>query len=432
MRSLFTKILLWFLAVMAFTLAGFFVTAAIDASANRPREHLFGRMFTFQAERTEAAYEIGGRDALQDYLKRLRDRFQLNAILADAQGRDVLTGADRRKLINDSRSRPSPFSLRPAVIARQTADGRYWFLVVVQRQGQWFSFLTPEYLWIVAVVVLLSYVLARRVTSPLRSLEKAVEQFGRGDLSARVNSDRRDELGHLARTFDRMADRIQTLLTAERRLLLDISHELRSPLARLNVAVELARSGEDGEAALNRIQKEADRLNALVTGLLQVTRAEGDPSARRAEPVRLDELLGEVVEDSQLEARARGCRVELTSNPQITATGDPELLHRAMENVVRNAVRYAPLDSAVEVRLDTRNGSARICVRDHGPGVAQEHLGRIFDPFYRVDTDRSRSNGGAGLGLAIARRAVELHRGAIRARNANPGLEVEIELPLKA
>ena len=144
----------------------------------------------------------------------------------------------------------------------------------------------------------------------MRALQKAVERFGRGDLSARAGSTRRDELGQLARTFDRMADRIETLLAAERRLLLDISHELRSPLARLGVAVELARSGEDLDAALNRIQKESDRLNSLVGQLLQVTRAEGDPSSLRRDPVRLDELVQQLVDDSAIEAAARGCRLE--------------------------------------------------------------------------------------------------------------------------
>src|SRR6202011_2212860 len=135
----------------------------------------------------------------------------------------------------------------------------------------------------------LCYWLARHLTEPVRRLQRAVERFGQGDLSTRFETARRDELGDLVRTFTRMADRIQTLLAAERRLLLDISHELRSPLARLGVAVELARSGDDRDNMLNRIQKEADRLNELVGELLQVTRVESDPSLQKAETVHLDE-----------------------------------------------------------------------------------------------------------------------------------------------
>jgi two-component system sensor histidine kinase CpxA len=195
------------------------------------------------------------------------------------------------------------------------------------------------------------------------------------------------------------------------------------------VAVELARSGDDPEAALNRIQKESDRLNSLVGGLLQVTRAEGDPNSLRRNPVRLDELLQQLVDDAYIEAAARGCTLDYGRRDPVTVEGDPELLRRAMENVIRNAIRYSPRESAVEISLARNDGKALVDVRDHGPGVPEEALPRLFDPFYRVGTDRDRASGGIGLGLSIARRAIELHKGAIRARNANPGLEVELQLP---
>jgi two-component system sensor histidine kinase CpxA len=290
----------------------------------------------------------------------------------------------------------------------------------------------PEHVFVMAAAVLLCYWLAFHLTSPVRRLQKAVERFGRGDLAARVGSTRRDELGQLARTFDRMAGRIETLLQAERRLLMDISHELRSPLARLGVAVELARTGDDAEAALDRIQKESDRLNALVGQLLQVTRAEGDPSSLRREPVRLDQLLELVVEDSRIEAAARGCALKLEMREALTVEGDPELLRRAVENVIRNAIRYSPREAAVEVSLACHNGAALVGVRDYGPGVPEDSLPRLFDPFYRVESDRDRTSGGIGLGLSIARRAIDLHKGSIRARNAQPGLAVELEMPVKA
>ena len=429
MRSLFGKILLWFLAVMTFTVVGFVLTTAVTLSATRGRERVFARMVAFQAEEAQHAYDTGGAPGLAAFLDRFRSTFQAPGVLTDRRWRDVLTGQDRSDLAAEARPRLRPFPARPMVIAHPTADGRYVFFVLVPRPRPAFQFLEPQYLWIVAVVILLSYVLAMHLTSPLRRLQKAVERFGRGDFAARVKSGRRDELGQLARTFDQMAERIQTLLAAERRLLLDISHELRSPLARLAVAVELARSGEDREAALNRIQKEADRLNSLVGELLQVTRAEGDPSSLRSEPVPLNELLVDLVGDSSLEAQARNARVELNAGRKATVRGDAELLRRAVENVVRNAIRHAPPETAVELSLETADGSARIRVRDYGPGVPEEHLPRIFDPFYRVDTDRNRASGGAGLGLAIARRAVELHKGRIQARNAHPGLLVEIEVP---
>ncbi|MDE3160305.1 MAG: ATP-binding protein, partial [Acidobacteriota bacterium] len=175
--------------------------------------------------------------------------------------------------------------------------------------------------------------------------------------------------------------------------------------------------------------KESDRLNALVLQLLQVTRAEGDSSSLRREPVRLDELVQQLVDDSSIEASARGCELKYERREPATVEGDPELLRRAVENVIRNAIRYAPRQTAVEISLARQNGKVVVDVRDWGPGVPEEALPKIFDPFYRVETDRARSTGGIGLGLSIARRAIELTKGKIRARNAEPGLEVEIELP---
>ena len=273
--------------------------------------------------------------------------------------------------------------------------------------------------------------LAIHLASPLRGLRRVLEKFGRGDLGVRYHLARRDEIGDLAQAFNRMADQITTLLTAERRLLQDVSHELRSPLARLGFAVELARTSPDREAALGRIRKEADRLNNLVDELLQLTRAEGDPGARNLEDVDLGKLLHELVADCALEADAAGCRLTLAGERSVVVTGDRELLRRACENILRNAIRHAPPGSAVEVELARHGDRAEIAVRDHGPGVPREALTDIFEPFFRVEGDRGRSSGGVGLGLAIARRAVELHQGHVTAFNANPGLVVAIELPCR-
>jgi signal transduction histidine kinase len=424
MRSLFGKILVWFLAGMVITVAGFMLTTVHNFTKSRGGGHLVGNLLSFQLEEGVHAYEVGGRERLQAFLERFERTFQSKAVLTDASGRDLVTGADRHQLFAEAEHKLR--FVRPSVLARESADGRYWFFVLEPRTG--FMYLLPEYLWIVGVVVVLALALAFYLIRPLRRLEKAVERFGRGDFGARAGSGRRDELGSLARTFDIMADRIQTLLAAERRLLLDISHELRSPLARLSVAVELARSGEDREGAINRIEKEADRLNSLVGELLQVTRAEGDPSSLHLEDLRLDDLIRDLVDDWQLEANARGCRVELKGLLPVAMQGDPELLRRAIENVVRNAIRHAPRETPVEISMENGAG-IRLLVRDYGPGVPDQDLARIFDPFYRVDTDRNRVSGGTGLGLAIARRAVELHAGGIQARNASPGLLIEIRLP---
>ncbi len=433
MKTLLAKTLLWFLGTAILTMAAIMGAAALNYNSGGQRPGPFGMLVALQFSETRDAYEAGGKASLGKTMERIHAVTHTESFLTDASGHDLLTGEDR----SDLTRHVEPTSIFPQVrrnrsaIARRSPDGKYWYLLLVNR-GNWFtSFVRPDQaLLILAVLVFLCYAFARHLTKPVKQLQQAVDLFGRGDLTARVGLQRRDELGQLARTFDHMADRTETLLTAERRLLLDISHELRSPLARLSVAVELARSGDDAESHLNRIQKEADRLNSLVGELLQVTRAEGDPSQRRLDPVRLDTLIEEVVDDCAIEAEARGCHVQLTDKKAATVAGDAELLRRAVENVVRNAIRYSPAGTTVEVSVDSSPDQIGVTVRDFGPGVPEESLTRIFDPFYRVGTDRNRNSGGVGLGLAIAKRAVELHKGRLWAVNAAPGLLVKMEMPL--
>ena len=354
-------------------------------------------LLNVQLEQAKHAYETGGREALAAALSKFQQITQIKVFFTDASGTDLLTGIAHPELIRvPKRSRwrlPFPFSSRPPIIAREDATHQYRLFMIDQRRWNFF-FLQPQHLWIIGLVVLLCYGFAYHLTSPVRRLRSVVEGFGRGDFSARAPSSRKDELGQLARSFNQMAGRIQTLLAAERRLLLDISHELRSPLARLGVAVELARSGEDREHMLDRIQKEADRLNELVGELLQVTRAESDPSMQKNEIVHLDELLGDLVYDSLLEAKAKDCTLSLKAPVPAILAGDEELIRRALENVIRNAIRHAPRSTSVDIELVKKADSALVTVRDYGTGVPPEALTRIFDPFYRVDSDRNRAAAG--------------------------------------
>ena len=434
MRSLSAKILGWFGLTLFITLAATILISALSYNPySAVRQAPFSMLLSMEMAEARHAWETGGRAALDDALSRFkRTTAASDAILTDAGGMDLLTGASYAELIKEARSWSRfPFSGRGGTtFARFSLDGRYCFFMVFDSRHLFFSNLQPAHLVVLAIAALLCYALASNLTSPLRALRKALDRFGRGDLDARAEEKRRDQLGELAGSFNRMAGRIQTLLAAERRLLLDISHELRSPLARLSVAVELARSGEPGGLPLDRIQKEADRLNALIGQMLEVTRVEGDPAHRRQERVQLDDLVGGLVDDCSIEARARGCSLKLHAAPRVSIEGDRELLRRAIENVVRNAIRYAPRDTSVEVALENGGRRARVRVRDYGPGVPEEALSRLFDPFYRVDSDRNRGSGGVGLGLSIARRAVALHHGTLKASNATPGLLVEIELPV--
>lgn len=431
MSSLFTKILLWFLVTTLITSAGVAITSALifEGSEQKRPPPMLPRP-SMQLDVVRHAWETGGADALRQALGRLHVRGDVQVFFTDAQGKDLLTGQDRSQYLPPPRgSRGFLARFFHSSFAHPSADGQYFLVSVFPHRGGPFWFLRPQHLWVLGLAVLLCYGLAYHLSSPVRELQRSVDRFGKGDFSARSESTRGDELGQLARAFDRMANRIQTLLTAERRLLLDISHELRSPLARLSVAVELARTGSDKEETLDRIQREADRLNELIGELLEVTRAEGDPAAQRREPLQLEGLVAEVADDCRIEATAKDCSLGVIHADPVEVLGNAELLRRAVENVVRNAIRYAPRATTVEISLSRLPGSAELRVRDYGPGVPDAHLNRIFDPFYRVDSDRGRTSGGVGLGLSITRRAVELHGGKVSAKNVSPGLEVTITLP---
>lgn len=286
------------------------------------------------------------------------------------------------------------------------------------------------------------YLLARYLTAPIVRLREAARRFADGELSARFGRKRviwKDELSDLAGDFDTMAERIESLVTQQRRLIRDISHELRSPLARLTIAVELLRhqGGTAASSTLGRIEKEVMVLNDMIGQVLELTRAESNTSSMETVPVDLTLLIDEIVDDANFEAGVRGCAVHFTDPGACTVCGNEEWLRRGIENVVRNAIRYTSDGTTVEIRL-TRNGEegleyARISVRDHGEGVPESDLPHLFRPFYRVSAARDRQTGGTGLGLAITWSAVSLHHGSVTAENApGGGLVVTIDLPLNA
>jgi two-component system sensor histidine kinase CpxA len=444
MRTLFTKILLWFILTVIVTFTGTFYFSSIFVRSRQPE---FSR-FNFELREARAAWETNGAAGLNNFFARLKDATGADAVLADSNGRDVITGRDWSKEIRTNTGRGPrgllPFAFSPFLriesgrgftSATQSRDQKYFFIATYpvrdpNREG-WTVQVPSSTWWMLGIFALLCYLFARQLTSPLRKMQKTIERFGRGDFTARVNARRADELGQLGRAVDQMAERIESLLKSQRRLLQDISHELRSPLARLGVAVELARGGGDPDAAFNRIEREANRLNMLVGELIQVTRAEGDPAGLATEPVRLDDLVRVIVDDVHIEAERHQIVLDLDVS-EAELEGNPELLRRAIENIVRNAIRYSPEAGRVQVSLKRAGEYFRVAVRDFGPGVPEEALLHIFDPFYRVEKDRGRTSGGVGLGLAIAKRAVELHHGLMRASNQQPGLFVEIDLPAPA
>ncbi len=432
MRSVYAKITLWSFGTLLLSLGAFFLVTSVVSFQAAHRSGSFGRILSMELESATEAYQSGGTRQLQVYVDRLRRYVSGQHFLTDAKGVDLLTGDDRSAMLAAAvpeGGRPKHYG-GPMVMAAKSADGRYSWISKFDPPPMDTGSYLPYYALILGAVALLCWLLALTIVSPLRMLARTVDRFGAGDLSVRVNSRRKDEIGELSQAFDRMAERIGTLLSAERRLLQDISHELRTPLARLSFAAELVRTADDPDEAVARLKKEIQRLTDLVSTLLQVTRAEGDPSSATFENLWLDELLTDVMEDCRVEADARRCSLEMRRSMHMEMGGDRELLRRAAENVIRNAIRYAPAESTVEVELTGSHDEARIAVRDYGAGVPEEALSKIFQPFFRVDDARESSTGGVGLGLAIAMRAVGLHHGTMGARNMHPGLQVWIELPL--
>ncbi len=287
------------------------------------------------------------------------------------------------------------------------------------------------------LIFVVCYFLARSLATPIRKLQTITRQIAGGDYSARIGESlggTSNEIAELGRDFDIMVDRTEKVITSQKRLLRDISHELRSPLARLNVALELAkkRFDADNDKALNKIGQEADRLNGLIEQLLTLTLLESGAGIRRAEAVNLPELLREVVEDVDFEEAGNNRGVIIASSAEVTVTGSRELLWRALENIIRNGARFTASGSQVKIFLSVSSENAVITVIDSGPGVPEADLPHLFEPFYRVAEARERQSGGAGIGLAIARQAVKAHGGTVVAVNGSgeQGLIVTITLPL--
>jgi len=429
MRSIYAKLVLWAVGVSVLSLIGFIATFRYLEAPQPGRRGFINGLMSLQLEGARHALAEGGPDQLAAYLTRLDEDFRVEHRLVDRAGVDLVDGRDRSDDLAHASSPPHPPAPRShgGLAAALAIDDGPRLLVLVP--GPRLTTM-PYYLWILVPVLALLYALAVHLARPLQSLRRAVERFGRGELSTRIGSQRRDEIGELARAFDRMAQRIESLMSAQRRLIQDVSHELRSPLTRLGLAVRLGRDGGDCSKAMERIKREADRLSSLVDELLRLNSAEEDAAARGRDVVPLHDLLRAVVEDCAVEAEAKGCRIELRIAAPATTLGDPELIRRAVENVLRNAVRHSPADMPVEVDLRPDGKTATIAIRDHGTGVPDDALTAVFRPFFRIEGDRSRSSGGVGLGLAIAERAVRLHEGTIAAANARPGLEVTIRLPV--
>jgi signal transduction histidine kinase len=433
MRSLYLKLSIWSLLTMIACVVAFGFTLNTLSRSYTRGGGPFGGTLQWQADRAGTALASGGIEGLKRYATELDNNLRVPHALVNAEGMDLLSGANHSdwlaKATNNS-FLPPPFPPGRFYVHRQSSDGKVHLLIEIDPPFKTSNSL-PYFSAIFGAIALFSYALFRYLVSPVRQLSAALHRFGAGDLNARVAIVRRDELGDLARQFNEMAARIQTLLAAERRLLEDVSHELRSPLARLQFALEMVIDSSNRDVAVEKMRREIDRLSSLIGQLLDVTRAEGDPKSRVHAEVDLSALLQLTINDCQIEAQARQC--EFNWNPQgpLLTAGDPELLRRAFENILRNAIRHSPNGSKIDVDLAKSTAEITFSVRDYGTGVPDEFLARIFEPLFRVDPSRSLSSGGMGLGLSIVDRAVRLHGGKVFAQNAAPGLRVFVNLPTR-
>ena len=448
MRSLFLKIFLSFWVAQAlFLVLAVLVTLAIRQQAESAWDAEQAQVLNQAVQ----AYESGGQAALASYLDQVRQSQHVRAYLLNENDQELSGRRLPEWAKEGGRWRPHPppgdflgwmMPTRPQRQSITSASGHRYTLVVLPPPHGPFGDPGIHGLGIFIAIVssgLVCYLLARYLTSPVVRLRAATQKLAAGDLTARAGvprPGRHDELAELVRDFDTMADRLEKSVKAQARLLNDISHELRSPLARLNVALGLSRqrSGPEAQSSLERIELEADRLNELIGRLLTIARLESGDQAMQKVPIRLQELIREIAQDAEFEAQSRKCHVDVTKVDDCMVMGDPALLRSAIENVVRNAIHYTREGADVQIRVECRYGAtgteAVIKISDSGPGVPDEALDKLFQPFYRIDDARGRQTGGVGLGLAITERAVRLHGGTIQASNRNEGgLMIEIRLP---
>lgn len=451
MRGLFFKIFIifWIAQSLIFVISTAFILSHRFPRPNFMLDPAFNNL-TANALDGSNRFEAGGCEGFSAYASSRHE----NLAIAD-QGGKILCGQAPVEISGLAQS-------GGAMQARQVGNVTVWSAPAVSQSGKsylfvatvpinqqrhtWYEdlyhFASPQLPVAIAIGGLTTFVLVLLFTRPVVRLREAALQLARGNLSTRVPEVQRrhrffqgDEFDALVRSFNHMAERLESLVNAQKLLLRDVSHELRSPLARLSVALELSREDADSTMTthLDRIERETARLNQLIGQLLTLSSMEAIESLDKLEQVSLKLLLEEMTQDATYEAQQRDLSVALHTECECIVEGRRELLYRAIENVVRNAVRYTEAGSELEIRLrsDLENRMAVVEVSDRGPGIPESELAAIFHPFYRVDSARSAQTGGVGVGLAIAERAVRLHGGQIGASNRpGGGASIQIRLPL--
>ena len=456
MHSLFLRIFTLFWVAMALIVGGSIAITLTVAAREYEAPELQRRPPV--AIQASDVLERGGIGALKNWLSANkysiadRDLFIIGPDGADILGRRLPESAVRRlEYFSRDEFVNRNGNLRPGRAAPQIlgADGGVFTVLLVPRRPSIFGALSlPEISLAIicmalVVTALTSWWLAQHLSAPIRRIQEGARALASENLGLRANAGRRvsaglegrrDELAVLARDFDAMVDQLRANRGATTQLLRDISHELRSPLARMRVALGLARQPPaDLARQLDRMEREIERLDSLISQVLKLARLHGTDAPFARESFDLDELIEEVVRDANFEGAVKNCSVRLEGAAKTCVNGNRDLVRSAIDNVLRNAVRYSPQGVPVDVSVTHPQNGLAILIRDGGPGVPDKDLERIFEPFYRVAESRDRDTGGEGIGLAITAQVMKAHGGSAKAVNCQGGgFEVRLNLPQAA
>jgi len=446
--SLFFRIFLSFWLVAALLATSFFVLGRLSSS--KTIEHAQTRLKT-QAELVARIWLQGGRRQTMHWLFQQSNKNRPLLMNAEGIGPFSMKNMGMRPpemgmmKHNMGMEQATPALNYPLKTGIQTLPSGQISIIEVLPNTQPKLFLVqqleverlrkiPLSLWLLIAfltISLISFLLARTLTKRIRQLRQATQNLAQGNLSSRVKTEGKDEVSALANDFNRMASQLQSMLKSQRQLVSDVSHELRSPLARLRIALELAERSKNPKSILTRIEKEADELESLVTNLLSLARIESSQSVLEKKEISLCDLLQKIIEDANFEGEKQQKQVVLQHCDNAIIKADPVLMRSALENIIRNALGYTPVQSKVTVSLKQKDVNLIITIKDQGPGVPKEALHTLFEPFSRISEARDRKTGGFGLGLAITGRVIEAHDGKVFAKNRiKGGLSVHVILPI--
>lgn len=443
-RYLAGRIFIWFWLVL---LTAVFATLALSRALTEPTE-IRRLPYNIQQQLQQQLQRFAGVESTQQLLTSLQQDNPQRWLVVDAQTNTVLTADllprdfDQHWLTELSQlSRPRWLKHHNTSLAGpfllQIGDAHLALYQKRQRPPQpWWRLNTiPQHVLLLFTLVIsavASFILAVSISRPLRELLQRNLQFAEGKLDSRVQHlvQRQDELGQLGHSFNTMAERISALLTNQQRLLRDISHELRSPLARAQLALGLTER-QQNLAQMPRLKQELDRLDAMLDELLTYSRLDAGQYQLHKASVDLPPLLAEIIAVNQVEAEAKQQQLQLSAPAELIINADSHLLARAIENILRNAIKYSPANSNISCQLLLQTDCCQLDICDQGPGIDESQLSAIFQPFYRVSSNREHDSGGTGLGLAIVAQIVRQHDGSVTASNqSSGGLCIRLRLPL--